>query len=644
MHWHKLVFHSFQTRLLAFVLALATLTQAGVFLAVEGAVGANARRTSNEALQVTAAALRDGLETRRRSLLEKVRLLSGDYAFKSTFREGDLPTLLSVLENHQARVHADMMMLLDPEGKVMADTLHPDERGGSFRHLALFKQALANEFGEASGIVFIDGKPYQLVLVPLFAPEPVAWPLIGFAIGDEFAKGLEAQTRTRVSLIWLGQDGSALRLAGGLPPETVRELLRHGATLAESEGRSRELALGGAAQQVLGLRLSQDEQGQVLAVLIRSLDEALAPFQGLKHVLWAVAAAGLLFSAAGALWLARRVTRPVAVLAAGAERVARGEFLPAEGVIQADEIGRLAQAFNAMVAGLAERDQMRSLLGKVVSPAIAEELLQHRISLGGEERRVSVLFSDIRNFTSLSELLPAPELLSLLNTYLGRMSVEVDAHGGVVDKYIGDAIMALFGVPLEKGDEPARAVSCALAMQAALAELNRQFEARGWPTLAIGVGIHTGLAVAGNIGSESRWNYTVVGDAVNLASRLEGLCKAYHANIVVSTPTRAACTGIAFRELDRVQVSGREEPVAIYEPLGAFDRLSQEARARLRRYGEAQVLYRAHDFAQAEAEFAKLVAECPEDGLYALYRERCQRFVLEPPPEDWAGVTRFRSK
>ncbi|MBI2381706.1 MAG: HAMP domain-containing protein [Gammaproteobacteria bacterium] len=637
-------FRSFRGRLLAFILLLLVLIQAGVFFAVQGAVEDNARRTSDEALQVTASALGDALETRRRSLLEKVRLLSGDYAFKSTFGEGDLPTLLSVLENHQGRVRADMMMLLDLDGQVLADTLHPDTRGQAFAFPALLRAAQADDHGEASDLVFIDGSPYQLVLAPLFAPEPAAWPVIGFAIGDAFAKGLAEQTRTEVSLVWLGKDGHARRLAGALPEEAMAQLLLQAPRLAAAEGRSQRLVLAGMAQQALALRLSGDEQGQILAVLSRSLELALAPYQGLQRLLLVVALAGLGLSALGALWLARRVTEPVTRLAAGAEAVARGEFQPVPEPRQDDELGRLARSFNHMVQGLAERDRVRNLLGKVVSPAIAEELMQRPVALGGEERQVSILFSDIREFTSLSEGLPPTELLALLNSYLGRMSRVVDGHGGVVDKYIGDAIMALFGVPLAGVDDPARAVACGLGMVEALEVLNREFAARAWPRLAIGVGIHSGVAVAGNMGSESRWNYSVVGDAVNLASRLEGLCKTYGVPIIVSTPTRAACPGLAFRELDRVQVKGRAEPVGIHQPLGPFDALSPEERGRLRRHGEALVHYRAKDFERALAEFETLAEAQPEDTVARLYIARCRRFLDQGPPGEWAGVTRFDEK
>ena len=190
-----------------------------------------------------------------------------------------------------------------------------------------------------------------------------------------------------------------------------------------------------------------------------------------------------------------------------------------------DEIGLLAGAFNRMSEGLAERDQVRDLLGKVVSPAVAAELLRKDVTLGGEEREVTILFSDLRSFTSMCESRSAQEMLGVLNHYFTRMSAIVEAHRGVVDKYVGDAMMALFGAPLAGPDDADRAMETALEMSEALDELNREWQAQGRQALSFGIGINTDVVVAGNMGSQTRLNYTVIGDGVNLAARLQALTK-----------------------------------------------------------------------------------------------------------------------
>jgi adenylate cyclase len=220
-----------------------------------------------------------------------------------------------------------------------------------------------------------------------------------------------------------------------------------------------------------------------------------------------------------------------------------------------------------MTAGLAERDRVRDLLGKVVSPEIAAQLLQSDLQLGGEEREVTVLFSDLRDFTALSERLPPAEVLALLNRYLDRMSAVVERHGGVIDKYIGDAIMALFGAPVAAPDAAARALAAARAMAAALDQLNAELAAEGRPPLALGIGINTARVIAGNMGSRSRLNYTVIGDGVNLAARLEALTKdpAYGTRILVSGATAAAAGATSgLRPLGPVTVKGRTEPVPVF--------------------------------------------------------------------------------
>jgi adenylate cyclase len=311
-------------------------------------------------------------------------------------------------------------------------------------------------------------------------------------------------------------------------------------------------------------------------------------------------------------------------------------------VEQRDELGELASAFNHMQRGLAERDRVRSLLGKVVSPAIAEELLSREIELGGEEREVSVLFSDVRNFTTLAERASPREVVELLNRYLTRASAIVERHGGVVDKYIGDGMMALFGAPLAHPDHAARAVRCALELGESLAGLNRELSLA--QPLAIGVGVHTDRVVAGNMGSLDRLNYTVIGDGVNLASRLEGLTRRYGVAAIASDATRAASPELAFRELDRVRVKGRSAPVAIFEPLGPRDALTPERADALARHAEALERFRARDFAGARDAFDALARRFPDDPIARLYATRAAAGVEAPPGPEWDATVDWLEK
>ena len=258
-------------------------------------------------------------------------------------------------------------------------------------------------------------------------------------------------------------------------------------------------------------------------------------------------------------------------MAAGAREIATGNYDHRVELRQKDEIGLLGDSFNQMSAGLAERDRVRDLLGKVVSPAIASELLRKKVTLGGEQREVTVLFSDLRDFTSMSEAAGPEEMLHILNHYFTRMAAIVEKHGGVVDKYVGDALMALFGAPVASADDADHAICAALEMTEALGELNREWKLRGLSAIGVGIGINTDVVVAGNMGSEKRLNYTVIGDGVNLASRLEQLTKMpeYAARIIVSRATLAKAKGqYRTRRLGEVAVKGKQIVTEIFALLG----------------------------------------------------------------------------
>ena len=228
------------------------------------------------------------------------------------------------------------------------------------------------------------------------------------------------------------------------------------------------------------------------------------------------------------------ITRPVKELTLGALAVEQGRYDYRLKSKHQHEVGRFIATFNEMMVSLSEKEKIRSIMNKVVSKEVAHELLRNRVELGGAERRVSILFTDIRGFTTLAESMAPADLVQMLNDYFSRMSPVIDKEGGVIDKYIGDAIMAIFGAPIEFPDDALRAVRAGAIMLAELRAFNAERAALQLPPIHIGVGINCGTVVAGNIGSESRLNYTIIGDAVNLASRLEGLTKHYEVGMIVS--------------------------------------------------------------------------------------------------------------
>jgi adenylate cyclase len=295
-----------------------------------------------------------------------------------------------------------------------------------------------------------------------------------------------------------------------------------------------------------------------------------------------------------------------------------------------------------------QKRQFTSLFGQYVPPELVKKMAEdpEKYSMKGRKETLTVLFSDVAGFTSISEQLSPTDLADFINEYLTAMSSIIRDHGGTLDKYIGDAIMAFWGAPIEDPGHAARAVKAALAMQAKVDELNKTFAMRGWPSLRVGIGLSTGPMTVGDMGSQVRRAYTVMGDAVNLGSRLEGLTRMYANGILCGEETYLASAGeFVFREIDLVRVKGKDVPVRIYEPLGEQGTSTvNEMFKPLGDWGVCLNLYRKALWSDAKAILSKLIEENPNDGLYSVYLERVETFEISNPPPGWDGVTNFDTK
>jgi adenylate cyclase len=294
-----------------------------------------------------------------------------------------------------------------------------------------------------------------------------------------------------------------------------------------------------------------------------------------------------------------------------------------------------------------EQRLIRQAMRRYLSPAVGRWVLAdpRRLALGGELREMTILFNDLRDFTTIAHALPPETLVTLLNRYRTVMTDVVFAEDGVLAQYVGDAIEAFWNAPMDQADHARRACRAALGMVRALDALRPEFAAQGWLHLDAGVGINTGRVVVGNMGSTERIAYTAVGDAVNVAARLEGLTKEYGVHIVIGDDTRkAAGDAIVCRVLDLVAVKGRPEPLTVWEVLGEAGAVDAATAARVARYHEAIDRYRARRWLEAEKLFADLEAEAPDDRPVALYRRRSREALEDPPPPDWDGVHVARTK
>ena len=294
---------------------------------------------------------------------------------------------------------------------------------------------------------------------------------------------------------------------------------------------------------------------------------------------------------------------------------------------------------------ITEEKRVRSTMSRYMSKEVADQLLSAGdLELGGKEQKVTVMFSDVRRFTSIAEALGPRETVSLLNEYFTEMVDVIFQNGGILDKYIGDGIMALYGAPLVGPNDADNALTAADEMMQRLAELNARRVASGQVELDIGIGFSTGPTVVGNIGSVRRMEYTVIGDTVNLASRLESATKQYGAKILLSEMTvRDLKHPATLRELDLIRVKGKDRPVAVFESLG-YRAHEPGLPALLELHAAGIKAYRGRDWAAALRAFEAALKLYPDDGPAAVYRERCELLAAKPPPDDWDGVWNLTEK
>ena len=325
----------------------------------------------------------------------------------------------------------------------------------------------------------------------------------------------------------------------------------------------------------------------------------------------------------------------------------RGIYLP---IMSSVMLTLVFYLFNVSWSLLVESRNKRFItrvFGQYIPPELVDEMADRQtdISIQGEAREMTVLFSDVQGFTAIAENLQPQELTKLMNDLLTPLTAVIHQHRGTIDKYMGDAIMAFWGAPLASERHSNDAVRSAWEMQEAVAELHQSFASQGLPPIGMGIGLNTGPMFVGNMGSEFRMAYTVMGDAVNLGSRLEGLTRQYDVSILVSESTQKSATEFSFREIDRVIVKGKQRPITIFEPLGPTDKVSKHTQTLAAEFHEVLRHYRQQEWAEALRLLHGLLEQDPShSGLYQLYLDRVQILSEQPPPADWDGVFVFTSK
>lgn len=323
-----------------------------------------------------------------------------------------------------------------------------------------------------------------------------------------------------------------------------------------------------------------------------------------------------------------------------------GIVLPlASSLVMTVSLFTVNMAYGYFVESRSKR-QFTELFGQYVPPELVDKMAQdpEKYTMEGRSEQLTVLFSDIVGFTSISETLTPKDLSAFINEYLTSMSLVIRDHRGTLDKYIGDAIMAFWGAPVDDPEHARQGVLAALAMQARLLEINELIKTRGWPPIRIGIGVNSGTMSVGDMGSKVRRAYTVMGDAVNLGSRLEGLTREYGVGIIVGQATRDLVKDGVFRELDKVKVKGKDEPVAIYEVVGIDGSVAKPVLDEIRLWHQCLRQYRAQEWDQAELTLFNLARMNPDHKLYKEYSARIAQMRSAPPMSGWDGVTTFKTK
>jgi adenylate cyclase len=559
------IFLAFSALILAVLLATLGLTQ--------WVVSREAQASLGRELQTTGQVFERFMKERATRLQTNSTLLASDFALKRVIATHfdpvnyDPATLASAGLSYRERIGVELVWMTDEAGKLLAASPGNPRVGHSIADFSPLREALQSE-EPAMAVVQIDGSLFQLVAVPVFAPDVIGFLLLGHAIDDRVAAALKSDTGSEITFLTY----SRIFASTWHPPRRnglIGVVLAPSApSHAAAQPRPFLVKIDGERFLSLAIPLAAAWSQPLYALVQGSYDKALAPLRALQArilIIGIVALAGALLVG---MYLAGGIIQPVKTLVGAMRAVLGGNLQQHAQIERGDEIGFLARSFNEMIDGLREREHIKNTFGRFVSREVAAAVLDGRVPLGGEKLEVSILFQDIRGFTALSEKLDAATLLRVLNQLFTEVVAAVEAEGGMVKQFTGDGVMALFGAPEPRKDHPECAVRAALGIVSRLDKVNAALRSQGIPALQIGIGVHTGEVVAGLIGPDERVEYGVVGEPVNLASRVESLTKDLAATILVSRDI-AAHLGAEF-SLGRaalLPVKGRAHPVEVVEVL-----------------------------------------------------------------------------
>jgi class 3 adenylate cyclase len=561
---HSLLAPTLRNRLLILTTILVVLIAGSVLMIVNFKV----RDLVNDKLQkdfdITYHTFNRFLSLRNERLVESCLLISELPILKAQLSTHDPTTIkdyiLSREESPARLIGVDLFTLTNEKGQVLFRLDHPEKFGDTLASLPVIHHALEGKDPTPDDISFwiIDEHMYQTVTVPIFQKFIVGTLTLGKRITQEEAKALKADTHSDITFL-LGNRIVAsthsdlaqidlLRSYVAKPPELNRQM-------EKGKSLQREVLLDG--ENFLCAFARASNSSEAIYVMAISVDQALAGFQRIEKIILVIGGISLILAIIGAFFLAEGITSPLRKLVVGTEQIRRGNYDFHIQIGSKDEIGLLAQSFNEMVLGLKERFMMSKFLSPSTMKMIRKE--GDKLHLGGERRNVTVFFSDIRGFTAFSEKVEPEVVIELLSRYLSRQASIVISHNGIIDKYVGDELIAIF----EGQDMVDDAVLCAIEIQQAINELNT----KNTEDIRVGIGINTGMAIVGNVGGEERMDHTVLGNNMNLGSRLCSLARSGQIVLSESSWRSLKSKEVKTRSLEAIVVKGISTPVQTYEVL-----------------------------------------------------------------------------
>lgn len=581
-------------------------------------------------LDNTQAQFQQDLEAEQKQIQTLTHVITADQKFRS-FLAKIKDNFYPFVEEIGKDTEADFVFMLDDEPIVRAVYAPNNQAKPPANNLASFDIQNSLDSGlTSSRMVGLNEGLYSSHFIPLKEnlsdDYAVGLIVVCNQINDSWIAKLLAKNN-KFQAVFFNNNQVVAKNTGA---EMADDILRHRSNIRES-GRYSWNNERYIAKQVLF-----DPQNQQTGyILSANLDQALRTFKQLQRQVLLTGGGILSVGALLFMLISQRITRPLRLISKGTLEIKQGNYRHRIDYRNSDEVGQLAAAFNVMAGDLQEKELIRSTFNKYVDPAIVSELLSQpdKLRLGGERKEQTVLFSDIAGFTEFSEKLPAEALIKILNDYLSAMTLEISRQHGILDKFIGDAIMAFWSPELCHGKHAVHACRSALAMQNALQRLRPHWLANGAPEIHVRIGIATGEMIVGNIGSEQARSYTCIGDKVNYSSRLEGLNKYYGTRILIDRKTAAELTGFVVREIDTVRVKGREAGESIYELIGEINEADDRLLEKISRYHEALALYKNANFSLAAQIFSSLSADAPSRTML----QRCN-YLHQNTPENWDGI------